>query len=568
MQDVGTTEKRAADRPAAEPDKEEKQTRLVQFVAGSVVIIFAFFYLQFRTPAILDVDGYYHIKWSRLLWEGLKSGQFPPPFPYLPLTTLNPQNYVDHHLLFHLLLIPFSLFGDMRIGAKIAAALFGALAVASCYWLIYRYRIRHQLIWLVALLACSAPFLYRLSMTRAQSVSVVFMVAGIYLLFERRYRWLAPLAFLYVWTYSLFVTLLVAAFIWVAVVWWSERRFDWQALAWTAVGTIAGFILNPYFPKNVRLFFEHLMMKVTAGDFATSVGAEWYPYESWYLFHSSLIAFVAMVVGYVATGRNHRSHGARAAFFLLFSTLLLIITARSRRFVEYWPPFAVLFAAFALQPLMEGARRAFASLPADVLADLQPLLDEEAEPRRRKGLFREEIVAGALFVLLLVPLGINVYGTAQTIAAEESPFEYRGGAEWLRQNVPAGEIVFNADWDDFPKLFFYDSEHRYVSGLDPTYLLDENPELSRLYENITLGREPNPAPVIRERFGARYVFTDNQEIHHAFYGNMIDSGWAEEVYADEHCTVLRILDERREPPAMPEDEEPMDDQDVPSDENG
>ncbi|MFH3651857.1 hypothetical protein WAH63_22370, partial [Acinetobacter baumannii] len=81
----------------------------------------------------------------------------------------------------------------------------------------------------------------------------------------------------------------------------------------------------------------------------------------------------------------------------------LIITARSRRFVEYWPPFAVLFAAFALQPLMEGARRAFASLPADVLADLQPLLDEEAEPRRRKGLFREEIVAGALFVLLLVP---------------------------------------------------------------------------------------------------------------------------------------------------------------------
>ncbi|HVF86422.1 MAG TPA: hypothetical protein VM866_02480, partial [Pyrinomonadaceae bacterium] len=89
------------------------RSRVVELLAGVLVSGAVFFYLQFSTDAILDVDGYYHIRWSRLLWEGLRAGQFPPAFPWLPLTTLNPQDYVDHHLLFHILQIPFTWFADI-----------------------------------------------------------------------------------------------------------------------------------------------------------------------------------------------------------------------------------------------------------------------------------------------------------------------------------------------------------------------------------------------------------------------------------------------------------------------
>ena len=85
--------------------------------------------------------------------------------------------------------------------------------------------------------------------------------------------------------------------------------------------------------------------------------------------------------------------------------------------------------------------------------------------------------------------------------------------QWVRANVPAGDIVFNTDWDDFPRMFYFDPTHRYVSGLDPTYLYDRNADLSRLYDRITLGKEKDPGPLIRDRFGARYVFTDNTDDH-------------------------------------------------------
>src|SRR3989441_7971581 len=122
-----------------------------------------------------------------MLWDSMRAKRFPPAFIWLPLTTLNSHDYVDHHLLFHVLLIPFTWFRDLQTGAKVAAALFATIAVFSCYWLVVCYEIRYRLIWLIALLACSAPFLYRLNMTKAPPFAIIFLVTGAYLLFERKF---------------------------------------------------------------------------------------------------------------------------------------------------------------------------------------------------------------------------------------------------------------------------------------------------------------------------------------------------------------------------------------------
>lgn len=535
---------------------------------AAVVIGIIFWRLQFATDAICcgDFDGYYHIKLSRLIWDSLRQGIFPPPFNWLPLTTLDPKHFVDHHLLFHGFQIPFTWFGDLRMGAKISATIFASVAVFSCYWLLVHYRMRYSLIWLLALLACSAPFLYRLNMAKAPPFAIIYLIIGIYLLFKKKYWPLVPLAFILALTYDMFVLLVLAAIIWTGVIAWTERRFEWRPLAWVVAGTAAGLVINPYFPKNLQLLYQHVRIKITASDFSTSVGKEWYPYDSWEFLGNSLVACTAMVVGYIAFDPSDRKRAHHSLFFLVFSTALLIMTARWKRIAEYWPPFAVMFSAFSLQPWLMGARSSLTQLPTDMLDELQPFLDRsEAAGQVNRDETRalwETVGVAVVAIVLGGVLFFNLRATIKDIASSEPHNYYKAGAEWMRANVPAGQLVFNTDWDDFPRLFYYDPSHRYITGLDPTYLYDRNPALSKLYDRITLGQEENPGPLIRDRFGASYVFTDNT--HQDFFDNARHSGWFEIIYEDDQCTIFHILDQKdtteSEEVAPPDDteEEPGD----------
>ena len=546
----------------------DSAARAVQLCAGAVVIGLIFWRLQYSTPAICcgDFDGYYHIKWSRMLWDSLRQGGFPPKFIWLPLTTLDPKNYVDHHLLFHVFQMPFTWFGDLRTGAKLSATIFGSLAVFSCYWLLIRYRIRYPLVWLLALLACSAPFLYRLSMAKAPPFAIIYLVIGIHFLFKRKYWPLIPLSFVFALTYDMFVLLIVASFIWTAVIAWTERRFEWRPIAWVMAGAVAGLVINPYFPTNLQLFYEHLRIKITASDFSTKVGNEWYPYNSWEFLGNTFLACVAMLVGYVTFDPADRKRSHHSLFFLLLATVLMLMTARWRRIAEYWPPFAVMFAAFALHPWLEGTRSALTKLSPDMLSELESFLDrpQSGSPTKEtemKALLQTAAVA-VISVIIASILFFNIRVMTSDIATSASHETYKAGAEWLRANVPSGERVFNTDWDDFPRLFYYDPAHAYISGLDPTYLYDRDKGLSQLYDNITLGKEEDPGPLIRDRFGARYVFSDNE--HDDFFFNARESGWFDIVYEDRDCTILHIRDQKQEPePEEPEMQELNDAQAAP-----
>jgi hypothetical protein len=391
-------------------------------------------------------------------------------FSLLPLTTLNPRQFVDHHFLFHIFLVPFTQSEDPRLGAKISSALFGALAVISCYWLLIRYRIRYALVWLIALLACSAPFLFRLNMAKAPPFAIIFLMIAIHLFFQKRYWPLLPLTFLFTETYDVFPLLIAATFIWVAVIGWTERRFEWRPIMWVALGVTAGVVINPYFPANLNLFYEHAKTKLTPSDFNTKVGGEWYPYDSWEFLGNSLVACLAMVVGFVALDPSERRNGYHPFFFAVFSSLLLVLMARWRRIAEYWPPFAVMFAAFSLQPWLVGSRSIFSRLPSDIMEELKPFFDRDSirtSDDTSLGDTSKIIVVSVIALILSVALFFNLRASRKEISQSEHHDYYKQGAEWLRQHVPAGHIIFNTDWDDFPRLFYYDSNHYYVTGLDP-----------------------------------------------------------------------------------------------------
>src|SRR5690606_39522308 len=58
---------------------------------------------------------------------------------------------------------------------------------------------------------------------------------------------------------------------------------------------------------------------------------------------------------------------------------------------------------------------------------------------------------------------------------------------------------------------FHNTRNSYVWGLDPNYLYSEDPDLFKLLQSIVDGKEENAGPIIKEKFGARFVFADAKE---------------------------------------------------------
>ena len=90
-------------------------TRFVYLIFALIAIAMVMSFLQFRTQAICcgDWDGYYHIKWSQLLWQNFSQGKWLPTFEWLPLTVLNPQHYNDHHFLFFSIYYRYRSYGSL-----------------------------------------------------------------------------------------------------------------------------------------------------------------------------------------------------------------------------------------------------------------------------------------------------------------------------------------------------------------------------------------------------------------------------------------------------------------------
>ena len=476
----------------------------LECVAAFVACFGLMLWIEFAGPAIVDHDGYYHIRWS---WMLRQSAPHLPRFDWLPLTILRAPDYVDHHFFFHVLLTPFT-FGDLRIGAKVGAAFFAALALTTLFGVLIAWGLRFRWFWLALMAVGAEQFIYRMTMTRAPSLSLALLATGAWLILRRRLWPLALLTFVFVWTYSMFPLMVVFACAYAATIYLCEKRIDLGAVCATVIGAAAGLVINPYFPKNLALLWRHVVM-VRSGAAAVDPGVEWGPFDTWQTFTDDLAVCAMCFLALLAFDWRRRRADNKPLFFLMLFALFTVFLARWSRFVEYWPPFAVLFAAFTLDP----------SLP------------------RINSRVRAALMALALAVAA-VPLVRNIREGRDDVITEADPFALRGACAWLAQHTPAGTLVFNTAWDEFPMLFYYNQHDVYVSGLDPRYLTDAHPELGKLYESIQKGDEKHPGAVIASRFGAHYVVTDNSQSD--FLDAARSSGEFETVYSDGSAQVLRI----------------------------
>jgi len=181
-----------------------------------------------------------------------------------------------------------------------------------------------------------------------------------------------------------------------------------------------------------------------------------------------------------------------------------------------------------------------------------PFLDREGDPVPQAKLINRNLAG--FWLWLVVTVWVLAWFCFQSVVtvrehcSSEPHATYKRG-DWMRANIPPGKLFFNTDWDDF----FQGSSitmktHYYVSVLDPTYLFDKNPDLSRsVRAALTLGKEEDPGPqfaIVRWRVMCSPI------IHITTSYKRKESGWFEKfVFEGSACTIMRIRDGRPWRPA-------------------
>jgi hypothetical protein len=145
-----------------------------------------------------------------------------------------------------------------------------------------------------------------------------------------------------------------------------------------------------------------------------------------------------------------------------------------------------------------------------------------------------------LLVIILIPGMWFTFQEAKSALQGSKPYGlFAGASAWLETNTPAGARVFQTDWDDFPRLFFYNTHNTYLIGLDPTYMQLYNAKLYETWVDITEGKVERPSETIASQFGSQYVVTDLK--HKDFLRRAEEDAGLREVYRDSEAAIFELL---------------------------
>jgi hypothetical protein len=535
-----------------------KRSPYLQEVFVFAVMLAVYLPLQ-RSAAFADPDSLYHLKIAELT---AASGPV-RNFIWMPFSTLA-SSFADHHFLYHVALIPFiKIFGPL-VGIKTATAVFSAAAIAALAWALRYLGIRYAAVFAI-LAGIMNPLAFRIGLSKASALGVMLLVIGLALAIKRRTWALGIVAFIYVWTHGSWPALLGLGTLAIIVMSWgggdqnnviarsepqrttrqsqgnftigelfmgllprpqlpqllAGRNDGYKSILALWLGALAGLIINPFFPNNLKFYWEQIVQIALVNYQAKiGVGSEWYPYAPHDLVSAlpllTLLAGAALIsfpfVIAHAKEERERVHVRVAVALSVAALIFLVMTLRSQRHVEYFVPLAVAAAA----AWISGLRVAGYDL------------------RSKRNVITVLLAVCCAASMVGVYAGRGLAKAKRDLAGSYGYTLYQKAAEYLKNNSAPGEIIVHADWDDMPSLFYWNDHNRYIMGLDPTFTYRADPERYWNYVNFTLGKSTDPVAVMKE-LNSRYVFTDRN--HNALDSMLIRSGRFKLVYSDREAEI-------------------------------
>ncbi len=497
-------------------DKKWKWMVVIALVVGYFVWLHSSFYFA-------DPDAFYHARLSRLLMEkGIKID-----FIWLPFSALA-DYYTDHHLLFHLAVAPLALFLSPWLALKVASVFWSVVFILVFYLFLRVEKVPFASL-AVFLLLINFPFIFRLSLGKSLPLVLIFLLLGFYFFKQGEKLPTFAVSFILVWLYGgwpLLFLMFISYWLLVKVKKWVVKK---QAntstslpLLSAAAGFLAGLVVNPYFPQNLKFYLQQVwyIALVNYQD-KIGVGVEWFPYQIDKLVKDLGWVAIAAVVALAGISLLIEKISLDTVWYWCWSLLFLALTLKSQRYVEYLVPWLVLFIFYVGRDVKVGT----------MISKLRQIIFSSSWQRYFVWLFLL-LFAGHLVFFS----GRDLYQLKQHLSQGFRVDQYKAVAEFLQKNTQPGEVIFHSDWGIFPLLWYYNQYNRYIVGLDPTFLYNKDRRRYWQWVYVTAGRVKEVTPIVKKSFTASYALVDQR--HPQMLANFLVANW-QIIYQDEQATVLK-----------------------------
>jgi hypothetical protein len=444
-------------------------------------------FLHFSVDKFPDPDGFYHFRHAQIYGSASGGGIFRTDFPWAHHSVIRKLSS-DLWYGFHVLLIPFTLGDDPILGMRLAGILVTFLFLISFYAACIRLKIKPALFWPFFLLFSSAFLLHRLGMLRPHVLSLgLSCLLFAFLASESIWGvFFAALISTFLHLNLFFISLSVVGVFTIVKI-FQEKLFSWRECVALVSGVLLGWLLRPN-PVGAASILYTQLFQFTSEKIAGSpleFGAEMSPLtlkaSSNYLFFTLLLLFSLSCVfwqlfkkGPALSGRDRTTLISLTSLSIIFFLLSVLFI---RRAFDFCSAFGVLLMGFVFSHY-----------------------------------FHKNWLARAFLIcafVVLVPYGYNLRN--RVVAVGWNPNRFESAAKWIANNSNPGEIVFNARWEYFAELFFWNTKNVYSNGMDPIFQYAYDPALYQEGHDLTTGQMhsqglKDPYIILKENFKARYVF--------------------------------------------------------------
>ena len=475
----------------------DKNTRYNLLTTLVLILGLSFiFFAQFSTPTLYDADGYLHIRMAEFLKDlGPRYN-----FHWARFSTFN-GNFSDKDFLYHLVLIPFTFFKDIFFGVKVAAFISAVILFLGFYLLLKKY-VDKKIAWFF--LSCfflSGHFLGTISSPRPLTLVILINLAAIYFIIQRKYLCLLFTGILYSLIHVTSSLVICYALIIETVRYFDRREFYLKVVIFSFLGILAGFLVHPNFPNNFLVFYLNsiLVPIYTMKTGVLELGAEFFPFNTREYFLQYPLVIIGLIsIVYIGVLKMPKPRFETKVFMAL-GLVFFALSFTCQRYLSHG--YLIMLMAFACYASdFAGAKNSFNKLGM------------------------------AAILLLMILLGVNSFNSVRynALVARVINGHYEAVGRFMEKNIPEGELIFHTNWSDSQYFIGLNPKDDYFVTLDPVYMYNKNPELYKIYRDVSFGKTKDPYIVLKDTFNARYGYA----------GKNYFNGLVEQIRKDPRFTIL------------------------------